>query len=270
MNVFVATDMEGVSGCVAGGYGMSLSPETRERYHKLMMGEINAVVEGCVQAGAEDIVVGESHPVDLAELHPEARLARGVPWQDCFKLRTFAAVLFVGQHARTGLSDGVRSHTGSSNSIMDARVNGEPVGELALFGGLAGARGIPIVFLAGDMRACEEAEALIDGPVVTVAVMESHNVLGGICLPPAKTHPLLIEGARTALGRVDRIKPIRFEEPVTFTIEFKHARIADEHCIVPGVERVGPRTVTYTADTYEQAYKGAWATLAAVLHKYDA
>lgn len=270
MRAFVATDMEGVSGCVAGGYGMSLTAETRARYHKLMMGEINAVVEGCVQAGAEEIVVGEAHPVDLAELHPAAELARGVPWQDCFKLREFGAVLFVGQHARTGLADGVRSHTGSSNSIMDVRVNGEPVGELALFGALAGARGIPVVFLAGDSRACEEAEALIEGPVVTVAVMESHNVLGAVCLPPAKTHPLLTEGARTALGRVDKIKPIRVEGPVTFVIEFKHARIADEHCIVPGVERVGPRTVSFSADTYEQAYRGAWATLAAVLHKYDA
>ncbi len=270
MNVFIVTDMEGCAGCTAGGYGRKLPPGVGAQYLALMMGEINAAVEGCVQGGAKGIIVGEAHPVDLAALHPAAKLARGIPWQECFKLRKFDAVLFVGQHARSNLADGVRSHTGSSNSIIEFKINGQPVGELALFGGLAGALGVPVVFLAGDSKACEEARALIDGPVVTAPVMESHNVHGAVCLAPAQVHKLIKDGVRVALGRVQDIRPIVFKLPCTFTIEFKYAAIADDYCLMPGTRRVDARTVSYTADDYFTAYRGGYAVLGSVLAKYDA
>jgi D-amino peptidase len=150
MKVFIVTDLEGVSGCTGGGYGLKIASETSARYHRLMMGEINAVVAGCVKAGAEEIIVGEAHPIDLENLHPEAKLARGIPWHKCPELRDFDALLFVGQHARTDLSNAVRSHTGSSKSIVGFWINEQPAGELAYIGGLFGEKGVPVIFLSGD------------------------------------------------------------------------------------------------------------------------
>jgi D-amino peptidase len=233
-----------------------------------MMGEINAVVEGCVQAGAEEIIVGEAHPVDLAELHPEAKLARGIPWQETPGLRDFDAVMFVGQHAMTGLAKAVRAHTGSSNSIIKFLINNQPSGELAYIGGLFGERDVPVVFLAGDSAACQEAEQLIPG-VTTVAVEESFSVHAALCLPPAKTRPLLIEGAQNALKNIKQVKPIKFAAPITITMEFKYAQIADDYCLTPGSVRVDARTVSYTADTYYDTYVGSVAVLGSVLCKYD-
>lgn len=270
MKVFIVTDLEGVSGCVYGGFGKPLPPDVSAQQLRLMMGEINAVIEGCVCVGVEEIIVGEAHPVDLENLHPAAKLSRGIPWHEAIDLRPFDAVLFVGQHARTGQAKAVRSHTGSSVSITGFWLNDRPAGELAYIGGLAGSKGIPVIFLSGDTAACAEAREWIEGPVVTVEVEESHNLHGAVCLPPAKVHPLLTAGVKEAFGRIGRIAPIRVTEPVTFRTEFKNSRIADEYCLIPGTRREGPRTASYTGATYREAYMGGMAVLASVLYKYDA
>lgn len=269
MKVFIVTDLEGVSGATQGHYGSRISPELLARQLALMMGEINAVVEGCVRAGVEEILVGEAHPIDLAALHPEAKLVRGIPWHEAIQLRRFDAALFVGQHARTGLDKAVRSHTGSG-SITGFWINDRPMGELGYVAGLAGHFNTPVVFLSGDSAACEEARELIPGQIVTVAVEESHCMQGAVCLPPAKAHPLLTAGVVEALPRRDRIAPLRFPPPVTFRIEYRHSQIADEHAVIPGVKREGPRTVSYTAGNYYDAYLGGLAVLRSVLYKYDA
>lgn len=270
MKAFIVTDLEGVSGCVEGGYGKFVDPVISERYHSLMLGEINAVVEGCVQAGATEIIVGESHPIDLDRLHQKAKLARGIPWHKAIKLRKYDVALFVGQHARTGLSDAVRSHTGSSNSIVGFWINDMPAGELAYMGGLLGSMNIPVIFLSGDTAACREARELIKDPVVTVEVEESNNVHGALCLHPSMTHRMLSEGVVEAFKMRDQIRPIIFDAPVTFKIEFRYSKIADDFCYIPGVERINPRTVSYTDETYEKAYMVGIAVLGLLLNKYDA
>lgn len=267
MKALIVTDLEGVSGCVAGGYGKSSG--FIQEYLSLMMGEINAAIEGCVQAGVEEIIVGEAHPIDLAKLHPAAKLSRGIPWHDLMKLREYDAALFVGQHARTDLADAVRSHTGSSNSIIGFWINGMPAGELAYIGGFLGARGTPAIFLSGDTAACREAKELIKGPVTTVEVEESHNVHGALCLPPAKTHKIITEGVVNAFKVRNKVKPILFKSPVTFKVEFRYSKIADDFCIVPGVKREDARTVSYTAETYEKAYMVGIGVLGLVLTRYD-
>lgn len=269
MKVFIVTDMEGVSGCVYGGYGKSLDPVTSQRYLSLMMGEINAVVEGCVKSGCKEIIVGEAHAIDLEKLHPEAKLARGIPWHDAISLRDYDSAIFVGQHAMTGLAGAVRSHTGSSNSIIGFWINGLPAGELAYIGGYLGSRNVPVIFLSGDTVACNEAKELIKGPVFTVEVEESHNVHGALCLPPAQTHKLLTAGVIEAFKNKHKIEPIKFNMPVTFKIEFKYSKIADEFCYVPGVKREAPRTISYTAGNYHDAYMVGIAVLGSVLVKYD-
>ena len=268
MEVFIVTDLEGVSGCTGSGYGFKLNPDISARYHRLMMGEINAVVEGCVQAGAEEIIVGEAHPVDIEKLHPEAKLARGIPWHKCAELRDFDAMLFVGQHARTNLADAVRSHTGSSKSIVGFWINEQPAGELAYIGGLFGEKQIPVIFLSGDDAACREAEEWVPG-ITTVAVEEAHNVWGAVCLPPSKVHPLLTSGVLEAFKKIDKMKPIVYSLPVTIKIEFTYPQIADAFCVSPGSKRINARTVSYSGDTYLEAYLGSIAVLGNVLVKYD-
>jgi D-amino peptidase len=268
MKVFIVTDLEGVSGCTSGGYGFKLNSELQTRYHELMMGEINAVVEGCVQSGAGEIIIGEAHSIDLARLHPEAKLARGLAWHNAPAIRDFDAVLFVGQHARTNLADAVRSHTGSSKSIVGFWINDRPAGELAYIGGLFGEKNVPVIFLSGDDAACREAEEWATG-ITTVAVEEALSVWGAVCLPPAKTRPLLVQGVINAFINKDNVRPIKITVPATVKIEFAYPQIADAFCVSPGSKRLDARTVSYSADTYKEAYIGSIAVLGNVLYKYD-
>jgi D-amino peptidase len=233
-----------------------------------MLGEINAVVEGCVQSGFNEIIVGEAHSIDIQNLHPEAKLARGLAWHRAPEVRNFDAVLFVGQHARTNLDKAVRSHTGSSKSIIGFWINDQPAGELAYIGGLFGEKNVPTIFLSGDDAACYESKELVKD-IATVKVEEALSVWGAICLPPAKTRPLLIAGVKQAVKNIKRIKPIKISCPATVKIEFAYPQIADAFCLMPGTRRLAARTVSYCADTYTKAYQGGIAVLKNILYKFD-
>ncbi len=82
MKVFILTDMEGVSGII----DLELqcfpkSPAFRQA-QELLTGEVNAAVQGAVDAGAETVVVEDAHILGLNnilfdQLHPAAELVQG-------------------------------------------------------------------------------------------------------------------------------------------------------------------------------------------------
>ena len=158
--------------------------------------------------------------------------------------------------------------TGSSKSIVGFWINEQPAGELAYIGGLFGEKQIPVIFLSGDDAACREAEEWVPG-ITTVAVEEAHNVWGAVCLPPAKVHPMLTSGVVKAFKNIKKVKPIIHDLPVTVKIEFTYPQIADAFCVSPGSKRINARTVSYSGDTYLEAYIGSIAVLGNVLVKYD-
>ena len=90
------------------------------------------------------------------------------------------------------------------------------------------------------------------------------NVRVGLCVPDLR------DGAARALKHIREVPPLTFDGPVTFRIEFAYAAIADDYCVIPGTRRIAPRIVECTCDDFRAAYRLGYATLAAVLHKYDA
>src|SRR5450755_281388 len=77
LRVFISADMEGIAGVVNAA---QLSPGELdyERFRKLMTAEVNAAIEGALEAGATAITVADSHGNGLSilpdELNPKARL----------------------------------------------------------------------------------------------------------------------------------------------------------------------------------------------------
>ncbi len=77
INVYVSVDIEGITGVV---HGDMMMPDVREydRGRRLMTGDANAAVEGLVQAGADYVLVNDSHgPMRnllVEEMHPGAHL----------------------------------------------------------------------------------------------------------------------------------------------------------------------------------------------------
>src|SRR5678810_480252 len=96
------------------------------------------------------------------ELHPAAELVTGST-----KARSmiegielgFDAALFVGYHAMAGTARAVIDHT-YTDRVHEARLNGRPVGELAINAALAGTYDVPVALVSGDQALAAEARAV--------------------------------------------------------------------------------------------------------------
>jgi D-amino peptidase len=260
LKVFISVDMEGVTAVIDSEETGSSGADYRY-FRTLMTKEANAAIEGALEAGATDIVVRDSHgsgrnliPEDL---HPAARLLRdwsGGPFSMMEGLdNTFDAVVFVGYHAKAGTRDATLDHTMSSMSIHDLRVNGVSLPESGWNGLIAGYFGVPVVFIAGDKAACEQARAIF-GDIETVAVKEG---IGEACLNlhPGKSRDRIQAGVKKALRRLPDFKPLKFESPYTVEIHFKHEREAYRAEWYPGAKRTGDWSVACTCDDFLDAMR---------------
>jgi D-aminopeptidase len=66
-----------------------------------------------------------------------------------------------------------------------------------------------------------------------------------------------VRRARTA----GELQTLTLDPPITIEIDFARGVIADHAAIMPGVERVGDRTVRMSADDAETAFRSMLATV---------
>ncbi len=260
MRVHVSIDMEGVAGVAVAA---DTTPGTAhyEYCRTLMTAECNAVVGGCFEAGATEVVVNDSHG-DMtnllqSELDPRARVVRG--WTKPFGMMQgldarIAATMFIGYHAAAGHADGVLNHTMSTRDILGVYLNTEPAGELRINAAMAGWLRVPVVLASGDDVLCEEAGSCL-GDVETVEVKRAIDRSAASSLHPLKAQELLRDGARRALSHLRDARPYRIEMPATLRVEWSCTSIAALCENVPGVKRVSSREVQYASDDYSELYR---------------
>lgn len=226
MKIYIVTDLEGVSGVVEFEDRSDESPRNvllRQKYSRLLAGEVNAAIEGAFAAGATEVLVNDSHggryTIDFELLDPRARVIHGrlrPTWMVGLD-KSYHAVFSVGAHAMAGTRGGVLYHTDSC-SVKQILLNGRPVGEIALTAFIAGAYGVPLVCVTGDSAACREAEALIPH-ITTVAVKEGLSRYAAIACPPAKAREMIRDGARNAIARRADVKPYLLSPPYTYRVD---------------------------------------------------
>ena len=118
MKVFISVDMEGTSGLERLEEIFRGLPGF-DRFRRLMAGDANAVVQGAIEGGADEIVVSDSHGymcnINPDDLVPGVRLKRGQLRRRWCQMKGFEsdfdAVLLVGFHAKAGNADAIRSPT---------------------------------------------------------------------------------------------------------------------------------------------------------------
>ena len=264
MRVYISIDMEGVAGVVHEDQTDPIDPRHAgeyNRFRRLMTSEANAAVEGALAAGATTVLVNDSHWLMrnlLAEdLHPAAELLSGGP-----KFRSmmegiddgFDAAMFIGYHARSGTPRAIIDHT-YTDRVHEARLNGKPVGELAINAVLAGAHDVPIAMVSGDQALAAEARDLFGEAVETVVVKQAVGRFAARSVHPSEACRRIREGATTALRR--RHQPLRLSSPITLEVEFELTQMADMAELVPGSVRIGGRTLQYRHDDYREVFR-AW------------
>ena len=148
------------------------------------------------------------------ELHPAAALLSGGP-----KLLSmvegidtgFEAAMFIGYHARAGTARAIIDHTYTSR-VYEVRINGQPVGELALNAAMAGLHGVPVALVSGDQAIASEARSLLGDQVEAVVVKESVGRFAARSLAPSVACQRIRTGAAAALRK--KHIPFTFDSPV--------------------------------------------------------
>ena len=266
--IFVSVDMEGIWGVVHGDQTAPGSAEyaTARRW---MADDVNAVIAGLREAGAGEIVVNDSHGsmrnILADALDPRASLISGSPKPLTMMQGidpTFAAVVFVGYHARAGSTPAILDHTISGGVVHAFRVNGRELPEMGINAAIAAAYKVPVIMLSGDAETCKQARELFGESFVTVPVKEAIGRVAARLLPMEEARRRLKDGARQALLRRDTAQVYRLNGPFMFEIEFTNSGQAERPLLVPNVKRTGPRAVSFTTDDYIEGFELARAVIA--------
>jgi D-amino peptidase len=261
VKVFISVDMEGIWGVV---HSEQTMPGSRDYdlARKWMAQDVNAVIEGLLEAGAEEIVVNDSHGgmrnIIADELHPKASLISGTPKPLSMMQgidNSFSACIFIGYHARAGTALAVLDHTISGSSVRAVRVNGLELPELGINGALAGYFNVPVIMLSGDEETCNQAKSILGSGLVTTAVKQGVGRYAARLLPAVEARKRLKEDAREALLKKDKISIFKLNPPFHFELEFLNSSQAEMPSLVPQVQRVDARKVTFTTADYFEGFR---------------
>jgi D-amino peptidase len=266
LKVFISVDMEGISGIVhqneTGG-----DRQAYELGRMLMIGDVNAAIDGVLTHGDAKVVVSDGHGsmrnLKPEELNAAADLVRGSPkplTQMAGINREFNAALFIGYHSKKGTTNGILDHTISGRVIDCVTINGLEVGETALNAAIAGYYGVPLIFLSGDLAVTKEAHALIPN-IKTLAVKEAISRTAAKCLNPTKARKLIKAGVISALKNRESIEPFVFTPPINVSIRYATSLMADAVEFLPFVERIDGRTISFISDDYLKAFGALRASI---------
>ena len=261
LKIYISADMEGITGVVSTD---QTSPEGRdyEAARKWMTDDVNAAIDGALRAGASEIIVNDAHGnmrnILPADLSPRAVLISGSP-KPLGMMQgiddSFNACLFVGYHAQAGAQDAVLDHTFSSGVVRMVKVNGAEVGELGINAAVAGAYGVPVAFVSGDVAVCKEAKIVLGSGVVTAPVKDGIARTAARLIPMADARRAIRDRVADALRKPGAVKPYRFASPCKFEVEFSNAGQADMAVALPGVQRLSARIAAFQSGDYIQGYK---------------
>lgn len=261
VNVLISADMEGVAGVVTGNHTSNAHPEY-QRFRRLMTAEVNAAIEGALGGGATKVVVNDSHGshtnILIEELNPAAKLISGLPMPYGMMQGIGPDVdvaLFVGYHGASGSEAAILEHT-LVGTVIQAWLNDTEVGETGLNAAFAGAFGVPVALVTGDQTVVREARALL-GAIETVVVKNAFTRTSAECLHPQVAQERIRDAAERAV-RLE-IAPFVVAAPVTVRVSFHRALHADVAAILPGSQRIDGRTVAWTGEDMQSAYKALMA-----------
>lgn len=264
MDVFISADIEGVAGVATWD---QVTPGALDYAigRRLMTGEVNAAAGGAFDAGADRVVINDSHSrmTNLIpdEVDPRARLVLG-HYKPMYMLQGldsgFDAAFFVGYHGAVGDPEAVLSHTYNPRAVWEARIDGRIVGEIGINLLICEYFGVPLRLVTGDQATAREAREAVPG-VHVAEVKRSFSRYSAESMSPADARSLIRHQAAESLAALPRLEPVR--RAVTVELTFLLADMAHMAEWVRGVEAVEPRTVRFTASDGLEAYRTFYTVL---------
>lgn len=264
MKIFISADMEGISG-VATNQQLK-TPHEYQRFRKLMTSDVNAAIGGAFNGGATEVVVADGHGnmsnILIEDLDPRARLISGSNRVMC-QLEgldnSFDGIMFVGHHGREGGSNlTVISHTLAGICVNEMKINGKVVGETEMNSYVAGAFGVPALFISGDDAYVKEVQETL--PNIEAAITKrAVDRFAAELIHPETAQNSIRKKAESAVKKAKEQNPVTLSVPITFEIEFKGPQQAKMTTTLPTVELISPKRIRFTLDDAVSAYKHMWA-----------
>jgi D-amino peptidase len=262
MRVYISADIEGIAGVVASVQGQAGHAEY-EKARILMTEEVNAVVEGLVEAGVEEIVVNDSHGPMInilpSILHPAADLILGKPKpmnMACGLTANFDLFFMVGHHSMAGRG-GVLAHTTNGFAFAEVRVNGVAYGEPGIYGAYAGELGVPVGLVSGDDCTRDENEGFFPDAEFVV-VKQSFGQRAARQVSVKRARDMLKEAAIRAVRKAGAKKIFALPGPHKVEFVMNNAALADQMAVLPPAKRIDARTVGF--DCKDMAEVIGWMT----------
>ncbi|EKD81915.1 MAG: hypothetical protein ACD_39C01570G0002 [uncultured bacterium] len=241
MKIYVIADMEGVSGVVSPeqtGGNTWLYEAARLQYTR----EIKAVCEAAINAGAEEIYVNDFHgnglnlvadalPREVLVIKGGFRPSSGYDLLD----GTFAGLVMLGIHARSGTYGGVLPHTYSNKLAFE--IFGQPVGEFDVLALLAGEKKVPVILISGDSKALEQAGTSLPS---TPGVITKYSIgtEGALCMHPDRVCELLRDEMKRAIKIMGSIEPAQISGAIQLKIKVGDVCLSSRIEWIPGVKRL--------------------------------
>ena len=262
LKVYISADMEGITGVASAD---QLGPTSFEygRAREWMTAEVLAAIQGAREAGATEFVVSDSHgngqsllidkfpsdvPVHIVRSFPRPLgMMEGID-------SSFAAVIFIGYHASTSSTTGVRAHTMSSALLTRIALNGVSMSEAGVNAAIAAQFGVPVVMITGDDAIVDETKQRL-GAIEGVAVKHAIGFHSTSTLTPEVAQAQIRQHAKTAVERRAQMKPYAMTRPVTVEVSFKNYRPVELLGYLPNVQRIDSHTVRFSARDMIEASK---------------
>jgi D-amino peptidase len=253
VKVFISFDMEGVAGIV--DWSQCTPPgQPYEEGRALLLGEVNAAIDGALAGGATEIVCNDSHGrmnnLNPAELHGRATYIAG-RHKPLYMMEGMGpsvdAVFFVGYHGSISGASSVLSHTYNPAVISKAELNGVECGESGINGLVALGCRAPVVLITGDQQTITEGDPFFSD-AERVVVKESITRFSATQLHPLAAREKIAAAAEAAVRRAAAIPVPDIALPARLDVHVQTADMAEVASWVKGVERTGTRTVGIEGD----------------------
>lgn len=258
--IYISGDMEGLAGAVT---SQQLGPNGFEynEFRHFYTAEVNAAIDAAFKAGATEILVSDSHgngqSLLLDELNPKVKLVRS--WPRPLGMMegidaSFDGAIFIGYHASSVNTRGIRAHTESSAQLLFIKLNGIAMSEAGINAAIAGDFDVPVIMISGDDAIAKEATDML-GNIETAVVKWAHSNHSATTLLPAAARALIAEKVTAAVKKSGTFKPYKLKGPITVDIAFQKREKAHLASYISVVERLDAQTIRFMAKDMTEASK---------------
>ena len=250
MNVFIFTDLEGISGVT----DIDFMDKENEKYtlaRDLLCESINLTVEACIDGGADKVYYIDGHAgggnMYDEKIDSRAEKCTIADWQRLLADGMIDCQIELGAHARAGTLGGFLDHTINSKRWFCHKVNGREMSELSMHALVCGAYGVPVAACIGDEAACVQAKEYIPdifcGAVKKASCRNFATDIDG-------ADEILQSTVKSALKNYKSVSLYKVDEPATVELTFYRTDLCEkalEKC-PDEVIRVDARTLRRVVD----------------------